>query len=307
MTKDTTKTFLTTQQQRTFAASALPPRPLRLTCYGSSSADTPAPYMQAALTLGFLLAQRGHTCVNGAGSYGCMAAMNNGAQARGGHIVGVIHEMWVGSASSTTTTANNDEEPEGAHPVFASTENAGSSAAADSNGTAVQKKRANNLAKREMLVVGGDDLQERKKKLVEGADGLIVLPGGPGTWDELWEMVCLKGIGLSTIPIVCVNCNGFYNSFRDMLEKAYNEGLMRHAPDTLVYFTDTPEEALEWMELSSEEKARRSAQSQPPARSARTTRSLLSRPPYIVTGKAVVFVIALGLGFLIGKAQTKRV
>lgn len=32
---------------------------------------------------------------------------------------------------------------------------------------------------------GGEDLQERKKILVEGADALLVLPGGPGTWDEV--------------------------------------------------------------------------------------------------------------------------
>jgi hypothetical protein len=38
---------------------------------------------------------------------------------------------------------------------------------------------------REILVAGGDDLQERKKLLVNKADGLIVLPGGPGTWDEV--------------------------------------------------------------------------------------------------------------------------
>lgn len=30
---------------------------------------------------------------------------------------------------------------------------------------------------------------------MENADCIIALPGGLGTWDELWEMVCLKGIG----------------------------------------------------------------------------------------------------------------
>ena len=37
--------------------------------------------------------------------------------------------------------------------------------------------------------------QERKRALMENADCIIALPGGLGTWDELWEMVCLKGIG----------------------------------------------------------------------------------------------------------------
>lgn len=30
---------------------------------------------------------------------------------------------------------------------------------------------------------------------MEGADCIVALPGGLGTWDELWEIVCLKGIG----------------------------------------------------------------------------------------------------------------
>lgn len=37
--------------------------------------------------------------------------------------------------------------------------------------------------------------QERKRVLTEDADCIIALPGGPGTWDELWEIVCLKGLG----------------------------------------------------------------------------------------------------------------
>lgn len=32
---------------------------------------------------------------------------------------------------------------------------------------------------------GGNDLQERKKFLVNNTDAIIVLPGGPGTWDEV--------------------------------------------------------------------------------------------------------------------------
>lgn len=39
------------------------------------------------------------------------------------------------------------------------------------------------------------ETQERKRALMTDADCIITLPGGLGTWDELWEMVCLKGIG----------------------------------------------------------------------------------------------------------------
>ena len=62
------------------------PKSLRITCYGSSSSTTPDDYLTQARHLGYILARRGHVCVNGAGSFGCMAAMNDGAARGNGHI-----------------------------------------------------------------------------------------------------------------------------------------------------------------------------------------------------------------------------
>jgi uncharacterized protein (TIGR00730 family) len=213
--------------------------------------------MEAAMTLGYILGKRGHVCVNGAGSFGCMAAMNDGVALADGHVVGVIHRMWLPSHASRTTTTNN-EQAVGAHSVFDSLENAGSggagaaaapldktTAATTKDGVGMKKKKK---FVRELLVASGDDLQERKRLLVEGADALIVLPGGPGTWDELWEMACAKGIGLSTIPICCINCDDYYGPFLHMLERAHEERLMKHLPGDLVNFVDTPEEAVRWVE-----------------------------------------------------------
>ena len=130
--------------------------PLKITCYGSSSSATPVEYLAEAEMLGRALALRGHTCVNGAGSAGCMAAMNDGASDEGGDIVGVIHEMFVVDGSDWTT------EEGGAHSAF-------------------------HGGKRTILVASGNDLRERKRLLVENADALVVLPGGPGTFDEVRE------------------------------------------------------------------------------------------------------------------------
>lgn len=136
------------------------PKSLRIVCYGSSSAKTPEKYLMEARALGYILARRGHVCVNGAGSFGCMAATNAGAASGNGHIVGVIHEMWVVDGSDW------DVQDAGAHNVF-------------------QSPSKRNGPIRELIVAGGDDLQERKKLLIKDADALITLPGGPGTWDEV--------------------------------------------------------------------------------------------------------------------------
>lgn len=122
--------------------------------------------MSEARSLGYILARRGHTCVNGAGSFGCMAAMNDGAAIGNGHIVGVIHEMFVVDGSDWCVRDG------GAHEVFQNVSSA-----------------AREGPLREMIVAGGDDLQERKKLLVKGADALVVLPGGPGTWDEVSDVM----------------------------------------------------------------------------------------------------------------------
>lgn len=176
-------------------------------------------------------------CVNGAGSYGCMSAMNDGVALADGHVIGVIHSMWL-------KPFDNIQQEAGAHQVFESSENAGGqSSTASKSATAIAKK-----FKRELIVASGDDLQERKRLLVENADALIVLPGGPGTWDELWEMACVKGIGLSSIPIVCVNCDNYYEPFQEMLKRAFEEGLMKRRPEDLVHFVGTAEEAVRWVE-----------------------------------------------------------
>uniref|UniRef100_A0A7S4ELD4 Cytokinin riboside 5'-monophosphate phosphoribohydrolase n=1 Tax=Pseudo-nitzschia australis TaxID=44445 RepID=A0A7S4ELD4_9STRA len=95
---------------------------------------------------------------------------------------------------------------------------------------------------------GGDDLQERKKFLVTNTDALIVLPGGPGTWDELWEMACARHLELNALPIVCVNVDGYYEPFREMLDRAHHDKLIRLEPETIVRFADSAEEAVRFVE-----------------------------------------------------------
>ncbi|KAG5183552.1 hypothetical protein JKP88DRAFT_163887 [Tribonema minus] len=98
----------------------------------------------------------------------------------------------------------------------------------------------------DLIVVEGDDLQERKKALVHGVDVIIALPGGPGTWDEMWEMACQRGIGFSGVPIVAVNTDGFYDGFVQQLQRADKDGLLYLPPKDLVHFEPDAESALRW-------------------------------------------------------------
>lgn len=197
---------------------------LRICCYGSSSSRTQERYKTDAYILGQTLSRRGHTCVNGAGAFGCMGALNKGVEdANGpGGVFGVIHEMFIKKDESSKT--GKDSWLEGCAPVFLNSDNA------------------------EIFVAGGNDLQQRKKKLVENADALIVMPGGPGTFDELWEMACSKQIGIIDIPIVCVNIDGYYDHFYSILQRAQEDEFLYKQPEDILHFEPNSSKAVEWIE-----------------------------------------------------------
>ena len=71
-----------------------------------------------------------------------------------------------------------------------------------------------------------DTMHERKSKFLEGIDGIVALPGGCGTLDELIEVITFKRLGLFTKPIIILNVDGFYDPFKEMLEKCVDEKFM---------------------------------------------------------------------------------
>lgn len=70
------------------------------------------------------------------------------------------------------------------------------------------------------------DMAERKKILIEGTDAVIALPGGVGTFEELFEVLSAKRLGLFTHPIIIYNFEGFYDPIIKMLETCVEENFM---------------------------------------------------------------------------------
>ena len=60
--------------------------------------------------------------------------------------------------------------------------------------------------KRTILVASGNDLRERKRLLVENADALVVLPGGPGTFDEVRNGARLRLLALVSCFCIATAC-----------------------------------------------------------------------------------------------------
>jgi uncharacterized protein (TIGR00730 family) len=65
-----------------------------------------------------------------------------------------------------------------------------------------------------------DTMHERKALMLAEADACVALPGGVGTFDELFEVVSWKKLGIWTGPIALVNTEGFWDPAVELLERA---------------------------------------------------------------------------------------
>ena len=90
-----------------------------------------------------------------------------------------------------------------------------------------------------------DHMRERKRLLAEGADAFVCMPGGPGTWEEFWEMAVQRQIGAVSAPLVAVDVAGHYAPFRTMLERAHADGLLYGPPEELATWVADAAEAAE--------------------------------------------------------------
>lgn len=72
-----------------------------------------------------------------------------------------------------------------------------------------------------------ETMHERKAMMTARSQGVLALPGGTGTLEELFEVLSLKKLGQYPHPVVLLNTNGFFNSLIDLLQKMIDEKFMR--------------------------------------------------------------------------------
>jgi uncharacterized protein (TIGR00730 family) len=71
-----------------------------------------------------------------------------------------------------------------------------------------------------------EDMRIRKHMMLSESRGLVALPGGSGTLEELFEAITLKRLGLYIHPIILVNTRGYFAPLLGMLEQAVAERFM---------------------------------------------------------------------------------
>ncbi len=94
----------------------------------------------------------------------------------------------------------------------------------------------------ELIVV--DSMHTRKQTMAARSDAFIVLPGGFGTLEEMFEMVTWLQLRLQAKPIGLVNPDGYFDSLIQFLRHASAEGLIRPEHSGLLLVENTPEALL---------------------------------------------------------------
>ncbi|MER2520682.1 MAG: TIGR00730 family Rossman fold protein [Bdellovibrionales bacterium] len=78
------------------------------------------------------------------------------------------------------------------------------------------------------------DMHTRKRMMAERAHAFIILPGGIGTLDEMFEIIIWKKLRLHNKPIILYNDRGYWDPALQLIEKMVGEGFAQ-PPDLALY------------------------------------------------------------------------
>ncbi len=92
-----------------------------------------------------------------------------------------------------------------------------------------------------------ETMHERKFKMVTLAKGVIALPGGYGTLDELFEILAWRQLKLYDGPVAIINTNGYYDLMLQQLDRMVADGFLKTENREILIVADTVEEALNRM------------------------------------------------------------
>lgn len=92
-----------------------------------------------------------------------------------------------------------------------------------------------------------DDMARRKAAMAERAGAFVILPGGLGTLDELFDILVLRQLAIHDKPIVLLSVDGFFQPLVAMIEAFIARKTIRPEYRDLFKVVATPEEALKFL------------------------------------------------------------
>ena len=136
-------------------------------------------------------------------------------------------------------------------------------------------------------------------------------------------MACARHLGLVKLPIVVVNVDQYYEPFREMLDRAYDDELIKLLPEQIVHFSSTAEAAVRWIEQETDDGYKRkqlptikrrlssfrrgSFYSPPPIVQDEYNASILKRLNGAVTtwpGIGAAFALGVAAGIIMSRSKT---
>ena len=114
--------------------------------------------------------------------------------------------------------------------------------------TLLVEREIGDTASTELVVV--ETMRERKRIMDENADAFVVLPGGLGTLEELFEVWTAHSLLMHDKPVIVLDPSGFYRPLFDWLQTLVPAGFIRQAALDALHRASTVGEALAVVEVA---------------------------------------------------------
>jgi uncharacterized protein (TIGR00730 family) len=89
-----------------------------------------------------------------------------------------------------------------------------------------------------------DDMHTRKRMMYEMSDAAIILPGGNGTLDELFEILTWNTLKIHEMKVYILNCAGFYDNLIAHLNIMQSEGFLYDDWQSRIIICNTTQEIM---------------------------------------------------------------
>ncbi|MBX9804181.1 MAG: TIGR00730 family Rossman fold protein [Alphaproteobacteria bacterium] len=89
-----------------------------------------------------------------------------------------------------------------------------------------------------------DTMHTRKLKMSENADAFVILPGGFGTLDELFEILTWRQLEMHDKPLIIANINGYWDPLKALIHNVVEHRFARPLDEKLLLFVSTVEEII---------------------------------------------------------------
>ena len=89
-----------------------------------------------------------------------------------------------------------------------------------------------------------ETMHERKKVMYMNADAIVVLPGGAGSLDELFEVLTWRQLGLHSKPIILLNTEGYWTHLIALIDQVIEQGFADASLKGYLSIVDTPGDAV---------------------------------------------------------------